>query len=84
MTSAYQLAFYQQGLPEKLLAVARYTIYEDDGRVLSVETIEYGNNPAESQVFQGQVITSLECGIDVLVLTPKDIKHFPLLHEMVG
>ena len=84
MTCAYQLAFYQQGMPERVLAVARYTMYEDDGKVLAVDTIEYGNNQQEKDVFQGQVIASLECGVDVSIMTSRKIKDFPLLDELIN
>lgn len=84
MTCAYQLAFYQQGIPERVLAVARYTMYEEDGKVSSVDTIEYGNNQDEKDVFQGQVIASLECGVDVSIMTAKKIKDFPLLDKLIN
>ena len=84
MTCSYQLAFYRQGIPERLLAVVRYTMYEDDGKVSSVDTIEYGNNSLEKETFQGQVISSLECGLDVSIMTSKEIKDFPLLDELLN
>ena len=84
MTCSYQLAFYRQGIPERLLAVVRYTMYEDDGKVSSVDTIEYGNNSLEKETFQGQVISSLECGLDVSIMTSKKIKDFPLLDELIN
>ena len=68
MTCAYQLAFFSQELPKDLLAVVRYTMYDDDGKVLSVETIEYGNTKEELETFQGQVLASLECDIDVTIM----------------
>ena len=47
MTCAYQLAFFSQKLPKETLALVRYTLYDEDGKVSSVETIEYGDTIEE-------------------------------------
>ena len=83
MTCAYQLAFFSQDLPEKILALVRYTLYDDDGMVSSVETVEYGNTKEELEAFQVQVLASLECDIDVTIMSKKGIKDFPYLREVL-
>jgi len=83
MTCAYQLAFFSQKLPKETLALVRYTLYDEDGKVSSVETIEYANTKEQKDTFQGQVLASLECGIDVTVMSKKGLSDFPYLQEVL-
>ena len=83
MTCAYQLAFFSQKLPKETLALVRYTLYDEEGKVSSVETIEYADTREERDTFQGQVLASLECGVDVTIMSKKGLNDFPYLREVL-
>ena len=83
MTCAFQLAYYRQKLPAGLLAVVRYTMYDDNGKISNVDTLEYGISKEQTETFQMQVITALECGIDVAIMTRHSMKRFKKLHDLV-
>lgn len=83
MTCAYQLAFYPCKMPIELLAVVRYTAYDDEGKVSLVDTVEYPNDYAGRQSFELQLIASLECSVDVTVLSHIDVRKFPKLQKLL-
>ena len=84
MTTKCQLAFYQmEEMPNKVLASVRYTCYDEEGSVSMVEQIEYKRNNASVQALEDQVIASLECAVDVAVMTEKDVTDFPCLSKYI-
>ena len=84
MTCAYQIAFFSEKLPQPLFAVVRYTCYGEDGKAISVDTIEYEDTKEGKNCLQGQVMSSLECDIDVTIMSSKGIKDFPYLQKMLN
>ena len=48
-----------------------------------VEQIEYKRNNASVQALEDQVIASLECAVDVAVMTEKDVTDFPCLSKYI-
>jgi len=63
------------------LAIVRFTSYDEDNNVLSVEQITYENN---SDYFQTEVSAALCCGVDISVLSPFELKDFEWLNELVN
>jgi hypothetical protein len=62
------------------LAIARFTVYDDDGAISAVSQITYENN---SDYFQSEVSTALKCGIDVSILAPSPLADFETLYTLV-
>lgn len=84
MTTKCQLAFYQVSeLPQEVLASVRYTCFDEEGLVSMVEQIEYKKNKASGQALEDQIIASLECAVDVAVMTEKDVTDFPCLSKYI-
>ena len=75
------LSFYKQRKRDWKgpVAVVRYTMYAEDGLVHAVDHIEYGDTKEERNSMQDQVISSLECDVEVAIMTAKDITDFPTL-----
>jgi len=65
------------------LALARYTSYDPENRVLAVEQVTYQDDADGHTEFQCQVTAALNCGIDVAVMSFYDIDHFPFLEHIL-
>ena len=61
------------------LASVRYTSYGEDGIVNGVEVIDYGYG--EQELLETDTTSAIEMGMDVSIITSKDIKMFPRLAE---
>jgi len=62
------------------LAIARYTAYDDEDKVIAVEQVTYESN---SDYLETEITAALECGIDVSVLTAEPLQNFPFLQKLV-
>ena len=63
------------------LAIVRFTAYDENDNVVSVEQITYENNP---DYFQSEVSAALECGVDICVLSPFELRDFKWLNKLVN
>ena len=70
------LSFYQHQDHTAPAAVVRYTIIGDDNKPLDVQQIKYENNPIEISELQQDITVAVESGIDICILTYKDLKEF--------
>lgn len=61
------------------LASVRYTSYGEDGIVNGVDVIDYGYG--EQELLETDTTSAIEMGMDVSIITSKDIKMFPRLAE---
>ena len=61
------------------LASVRYTSYGEDGIVNGVDVIDYSYE--EQELLETDTTSAIEMGIDVSIITSKDIKMFPRLAE---
>ena len=61
------------------LASVRYTSYGEDGIVNGVDVINYDYE--EQELLETDTTSAIEMGIDVSIITSKDIKMFPRLAE---
>ena len=61
------------------LASVRYTSYGEDGIVNGVDVIDYGYG--EQELLETDTTSAIEMGMDVSIITSKDIKMFPKLAE---
>lgn len=65
------------------LALARYTSYDPENRVLAVEQVTYQDDESGHTEFECQVTTALTFGIDVAVMSYLPLDHFPFLEHLV-
>lgn len=63
------------------LAIVRFTAYDEDDSLLSVEQVVYENN---SDYFQTEVSAALECGVDISILSPYKLQDFKWLNKLVN
>ena len=63
------------------LAIVRFTAYDNDDNLLSVEQITY---EADAEYFQSEVSAALECGVDISVLSPYELEDFKWLNKLVN
>lgn len=68
-----QIAEHNDQLP---LALVRFTAYDENHKVSTVEQVSYQENRYEKMQFQMQVAAALQCGIDVSVLTNYPMEEF--------
>ena len=69
-------SYYQHRDHSAPAAVVRYTIIGDDNKPLDVQQIRYENNPVEVSELQQDITAAVESGIDICMLTYKDLKEF--------
>ena len=70
------LSYYQHRDHSAPAAVVRYTIIGDDNRPLDVQQIRYENNSVEIAELQQDITAAVESGIDICILTYKNLKEF--------
>jgi len=63
------------------LAIARFTAFDNNDKLLTVEQITYENN---AEYFQSEVSAALECGVDVSVISPYELEDFKWLSKLVN
>ena len=78
INSPIRLTIYQMRYTEALASV-RYTSYGEDGIVNGVDVIDYGYG--EQELLETDTTSAIEMGMDVSIITSKDIKMFPRLAE---
>ena len=81
MTRAVNFQYCQAKTSEMPLAIARFTAYDDHEKLLAVEQVTYEN---DTNYFQTEVSSALECGVDVSVISCHPISSFKWLEKVVN
>ena len=81
------VSYYQHRDYSAPVAVVRYTIIGDDNKPLDVQQIKYENNLIEISELQQDITAAVEAGIEICILTYKDLHEFKDLNaylESIG
>ena len=62
------------------MALVRYTIMGDDNKVIDVQELKYDYTPTQLFELQQEITTAIECDIEVLIFTRRNLKDFPDLN----
>lgn len=74
------ITFYQHSDNSAPMALVRYTIMGDDNKVIDVQELKYDYTPTQLSELQQEITTAIECDIEVLILTRRNLKDFPDLN----
>ena len=72
-----QLTFMETNYVENILAVARFTGYDEDGSVLIVRQVEYVDDDEGLVAFEDAVERAVEHNMDLTVLSCYSPDYFP-------
>ncbi len=62
------------------MALVRYTIMGDDNKVIDVQELKYDYTPTQLSELQQEITTAIECDIEVLIFTRRNLQDFPDLN----
>ena len=62
------------------MALVRYTIMGDDNKVIDVQELKYNYTPTQLSELQQEITTAIECDIEVLIFTRRNLQDFPDLN----
>ena len=74
------ISFYQHSDNSAPMALVRYTIMGDDNRVLDVQELRYEYTEAHLSELQQEITTAIECDIEVVIYTRRNLEDFPELN----
>ena len=74
------ISFYQHSDNSAPMALVRYTIMGDDNRVLDVQELRYEYTKAHLSELQQEITTAIECDIEVVIYTRRNLDDFPELN----
>ena len=74
------ITFYQHSDNSATMALVRYTIMGDDLKVVDVQELKYDYTKAHLNELQQEITTAIECDIEVLIFTRRNLKDFPELN----
>ena len=74
------ITFYQHSDNSAPMALVRYTIMGDDNKVIDVQELKYNYTPTQLSELQQEITTAIECDIEVLIFTRRNLKDFPDLN----
>ena len=74
------ITFYQHSDNSAPMALVRYTIMGDDNKVIDVQELKYDYTPTQLFELQQEITTAIECDIEVLIFTRRNLKDFPNLN----
>lgn len=74
------ITFYQHSDNSAPMALVRYTIMGDDLKVVDVQELKYDYTKAHLNELQQEITTAIECDIEVLIFTRRNLKDFPELN----
>jgi|TARA_B100000287_G_C20547800_1_gene747245 hypothetical protein len=74
------ITFYQHSDNSAPMALVRYTIMGDDNKVIDVQELKYDYTPTQLSELQQEITTAIECDIEVLIFTRRNLKDFPDLN----
>lgn len=75
------ITYYSVSKVEDMLAVVRYTAYDDNGNPVAVCEDHYGDTPEEFCRIEDDVETALVGGIDVSVMSHYESDMFPVISD---
>ena len=62
------------------MALVRYTIMGDDNKVIDVQELKYDYTPTQLSELQQEITTAIECDIEVVIYTRRNLEDFPELN----
>ena len=62
------------------MALVRYTIMGDDNKVIDVQELKYDYTPTQLSELQQEITTAIECDIEVVIYTRRNLEDFPDLN----
>ncbi len=62
------------------MALVRYTIMGDDNKVIDVQELQYDYTPTQLSELQQEITTAIECDIEVVIYTRRNLEDFPDLN----
>ena len=62
------------------MALVRYTIMGDDNKVIDVQELKYNYTPTQLSELQQEITTAIECDIEVVIYTRRNLEDFPDLN----
>ena len=74
------ITFYQHLDNSAPMALVRYTIMGDDNKVIDVQELKYDYTPTQLFELQQEITTAIECDIEVLIFTRRNLQDFPDLN----
>ena len=74
------ITFYQHSDNSAPMALVRYTIMGDDNKVIDVQELKYDYIPTQLSELQQEITTAIECDIEVLIFTRRNLQDFPDLN----
>ena len=74
------ITFYQHSDNSAPMALVRYTIMGDDNKVIDVQELKYDYTPTQLFELQQEITTAIECDIEVLIFTRRNLQDFPDLN----
>tara|TARA_R100000278_G_C5461348_1_gene160988 strand:- start:408 stop:677 length:270 start_codon:yes stop_codon:yes gene_type:complete len=74
------ITFYQHSDNSAPMALVRYTIMGDDNKVIDVQELKYDYTPTQLSELQQEITTAIECDIEVLIFTRRNLQDFPDLN----
>ena len=74
------ITFYQHQDNSAPMALVRYTIMGDDNKVIDVQELKYDYTPTQLSELQQEITAAIECDIEVLIFTRRNLKDFPDLN----
>tara|TARA_R100001510_G_C7649526_1_gene206950 strand:+ start:1410 stop:1679 length:270 start_codon:yes stop_codon:yes gene_type:complete len=74
------ITFYQHSDNSAPMALVRYTIIGDDNKVIDVQELKYDYTPTQLFELQQEITTAIECDIEVLIFTRRNLQDFPDLN----
>ena len=74
------ITFYQHSDNSAPMALVRCTIMGDDLKVVDVQELKYDYTKAHLNELQQEITTAIECDIEVLIFTRRNLKDFPELN----
>jgi len=74
------ITFYQHQDNSAPMALVRYTIMGDDNKVIDVQELKYNYTPTQLSELQQEITTAIECDIEVVIYTRRNLEDFPDLN----
>tara|TARA_R100001463_G_scaffold23033_3_gene55157 strand:+ start:562 stop:831 length:270 start_codon:yes stop_codon:yes gene_type:complete len=74
------ISFYQHSDNSAPMALVRYTIMGDDLKVVDVQELKYDYTKAHLHELQQEITTAIECDIEVVIYTRRNLEDFPELN----
>ena len=78
------ITFYSVSHVKDMLAVVRYTAYDDEGSPVAICEDHYGDTPEEFCRIEQDVETALVGGIDVSVMSHYESDMFPVISDYLN